>query len=372
MKLGPQPRPVRPNESNGYSMFATFRSRSLLVLAAFTLAACGEETALPADLSTAEATEDIEITSAAFEAEATTSLVDLGLSIDDALIAAGAAPTLASVVAAGPMAPSPTGSVVEGVERASGSPMSALPAAVLGKIFEWDLVDGRYEMTERVGAPQNGVRFILYEIDSLTLEPAEPLVEVGHVTITLGGPASTPSGAVTVRNMAGTTVFEYTISRGGTAAIPSYNVAGSAGTGPNSATFSLTVGVNLISQNVTAVWRTEVAARSLTTRTTLGVNPNTNAITLTGVMQRGLRRVEISGTFNVSLGGQLTVKVGNKTFARIVIDAERGLTITNPDGEPLTVEEEETLEHIFRWFESSLTWYNAVIDPVRSVLEMDS
>lgn len=349
-------------------MFATLRSRTLLVLAAFLLAACGEETALPTDLPTAEATEDIEVTAAAFETEQTTSLVDLGIAIDDALISAGAAPTLASVVAAGPMAPSPERSLVERVEQASSGPMSSLPEGVLGKTFEWDLVDGRYEMTDRVGAPPNGVRFMLYEIDDVTLEPADPLVEVGHVTINQGGTASNPAAALTVRNMAGVTVFSYTATRGGTAAIPSYSVSGSAGTGPNTATFTLTVGVNLISQNVTAVWRTEVAARSLTTRTTLGINPNTGAITLTGIMQRGLRRVEISGTFNSSLGGQLTVKVGNKTFARIVMDAESGLEITNPDGEPLTVEEEETLELIFRWFESSLTWYGAVLDPVVTVL----
>lgn len=352
-------------------MFATLRSRTLLVLAAFTLAACGEETALPTDLATAEATEDVEVTAAAFETGPTTSLVDLGLAIDDALLAVGAAPTLSAVVAAGPTAPAPDRGVSEQVEQASGGPLSALPAEVLGKTFEWDLVDARYEMTERAGAPQNGVLFILYAIDDLTLEPADPLDEVGSVTIIQGGTDANPAASLTVRNEAGTTVLSYTATRTGTAAIPAFNVSGTAGTGPNVATFTLTVGVNLINQNVTAVWRTEVPARSLTTRTTLGINPTTNAITLTGVMQRGLRRVEIGGTFTTGLGGQLTVKVGKKTFARITVDGESGLTITNPDGEPLTPEEEQTLERIFRWFESSLTWRNAIVDPLRTALGVE-
>jgi hypothetical protein len=352
-------------------MFRSVRASTLLTLTVLALAACGDETELPTDLATAEATEDVELTSAAFETPATMSLVDLGVSIDDALILAGGGATLSSVVAAGPMAAAPSRDVLERVEQAAASPDAALPASVLGKTFEWDIVDDRYEQTDRTGAPANGVTFILYTIDTLTLEPAEPLVEIGSVTIEQGGTDANPSATLTVRNLGGQSVFSYTATRGGTAAIPSYSISGSAGLGPNAATFSLTVGVNLISQNVTAVWRTEIPARSLTTRTTLGVNPNTGAVTLTGVMQRGLRRVEISGGFNSALGGQLTVKVGNRTFARIVMDGESGVTITNPDGEPLTPEEEETLELIFRWFESSLTWYSALLDPVYTALGVE-
>lgn len=352
-------------------MLASLRSRTFLALTVFALAACGDETALPTDLSTAEATEDIEITTAAFETPATTSLVDLGVSIDDALIAAGGAATLSSVVAAGPAAPAPSRDIIERVEQATTAPDASLPASVLGKTFEWNFVSGGYEMTERAGAPENGVAFILYTIDESTFEPADPLVEVGVVTITQGGTAASPSATLTVRNLGGQTVFTYTATRGGTASVPSFSITGSAGLGPNAATFSLTVGVNLINQNITAVWRTEVPARSLTTRTTLGINPNTDVISLTGVMQRGLRKVEIGGTFNAFLGGELTVKVGNRTFARIVLDTESGVTITNPDGDPLTPEEEATLELIFRWFESSMTWYSALLDPVYTALGVE-
>ncbi|MBA3853117.1 MAG: hypothetical protein C0503_01805 [Gemmatimonas sp.] len=353
-------------------MLASLRSRAFLALTVITLAACGEETALPTDLSTAEATEDIEITQAQFETPQTTALVDLGTSIDDALFAAGGGATLASVVAAGPAVTTvPSRTLVERFEEASTSPMSALPATTLGKTFEWDVVDDRYEMTARTGAPQDGVRFILYTINPLTAEPAEPLVEVGSVTITQGGTESSPSATLTVRNTAGTSVFSYTAVRSGTASVPAFNISGNAGTGPNAATFSLSVGVNLISQNITADWRTTIPARSLTTRTTLGINPNTGAVTLRGIMQRGLRRVELSGTFNSTFGGQLTVEVGNKLFARIVMDGEGGVAITNPEGQPLTPEEEATLELIFDWFEASLTWYSALLDPVYVALGVD-
>ena len=353
-------------------MLASFRSRALLVLTAFSLAACGEETELPTDLATAEATEDIELTQAAFDTPQTTALVDLGVEIDQALIAAGGGATLASVVAAGPVAThSAHRSVVERIDGVDAGTMTALPASSLGKTFEWDVVDDRYEMTARTGAPENGVLFVLYTVNPITGEPAEPLVEVGTVSITQGGTANSPSAALTVRNTAGTSVFSYTATLGGTQSVPSFNVSGNAGVGPNAATFSLTVGVNIVNQTLTADWRTTIPTRALTTRSTLGINPNTGAITLRGVMQRGLRRVEISGSFNTEFGGQLTVKVGDRTFARMVLDGAGGVAITNAEGQPLTPEEEATLELIFEWFQSSLTWSNALLDPVYAALGVE-
>lgn len=350
-------------------MLASLRSRAVLAFTVLALAACGEETELPTDLATVEATEDIQLTAAAFDTPQTSALVDLGIYVDSALVNAGVGASLASVVAAGPTPTAlPTRDLVERIEQASTEPMTALPASVIGKTFEWNVTTDRYVMTSRAGAPPDGIRFILYTINRISLTPAEPLVEVGTLTITQGGTTNNPTATVNVRNLAGVTVFSYTASRGGTQQVPSFSVVGTAGVGPNAATFTLTVGLNLISRAITADWRTEIPTRSLTTRTTLGINTTTGAVTLRGVMQRGLRRVEISGTFNEEFGGQLTVKVGDRTFARIVLDGAQGVTITNPEGQPLTAEEEATLELIFEWFERSLTWYGALLDPAYAVL----
>lgn len=344
-------------------MNSFLRPWAVLALTVFALAACGEEAALPTDLSTADAIEDIGLTEAAFEVPATESLEELGYSIDAALLSAGGGSTLASIVAAGPRPSLRAAGALEGVEPATVAPVSALPEAALGKTFEWDVATGAYVASDRAGAPSNGVQFILYQLNGDTGEPAEPLVEVGSAIVTQGGTVNTPSATLTVRNAADVVVLSYTATRGGTASIPSFTVAGTAGTGPNAVTFSLTAGVNVISQNVTAVWRTEIAARSLVTRTTLGINRNTGAITLAGLMQRGLRRIDIRGTIE-NTGGELTVDVGRKRFATIVLNGIGSVTITNASGEPLTPEEEETLERIFRWFESSLSWYDTLLYPV--------
>ncbi len=350
-------------------MLATFRSRALLALTVFSLAACSEETEFLTDLSTAEATADVELTAAAFETPQTEALVELGYEIDAAL--GGGVAVMSSVVAAGPSPDARTAArLLETFESAPAEPMAAIPAGALGKTYAWDLGLEQYVQTAATGAPANGVRFLLYAIDTMTYLPADPLVQVGTLDITTGGTQSRPTGTVTVKNNAGTTVLEYTATVGGTQQAPSVSIAGTAGLGPNASTFSLTVGVNLISQNVTATWRTAVPNRGLTTRTTLGFNEE--GFTMNGVMQRGLRRISISGTLSFASGGTLTVKVGDRTFAQITTDAEFNTTVTNADGEPLTPEEEATLELIFEWFSRTFDWMDALTGPLGAILGVEA
>lgn len=361
-------------------MLASFRSRAALAATLFTLAACGEETKLPTDLDTAAVTEDVELTQAAFENTQTEALTGLGFAIDNALIDFGGLPTsMASLVAAGPTRASDARAAARLLEYAdeyTGGSASAIPAAVLGKTLVWDLATQSYELSDPAiaGAPANGVRFRLYAMDPELGVPADPLVYVGYVDLTREGTQSNPAARLAVYTAAQVKVFEYLASIGGTQQAPSFRVEGSAGIGPNAATFSLTVGVNVLNETVTAVWRTAIPSRSLTSRTTLAISFSESSedftFALNGVMQRGLSKVEIAGNLNFMAGGQLTVKVGNKVFARIVFDGMDGTTVTNPEGGPLTPEEEAALEAIFAWFYSSLTWYTSLLDPVYTVLDV--
>jgi len=74
------------------------------------------------------------------------------------------------------------------------------PPAFVGKTFEWDFTTLQYDTTARTGAPSNGVRFILYAIDPLTLQPAgpDPGTEVGYVDLKDEGSASQPKVHVIV------------------------------------------------------------------------------------------------------------------------------------------------------------------------------
>lgn len=85
-----------------------------------------------------------------------------------------------------------------------------LPPEILGKTYEWNAVSGTYEATTRLGAPANGVRFILYALGGTGL-PATPLQEIGYADLK---DESTPGleklHIVVVAN--GTTYVDYTIA----------------------------------------------------------------------------------------------------------------------------------------------------------------
>ncbi|MGD2153988.1 MAG: hypothetical protein PVG79_12030 [Gemmatimonadales bacterium] len=62
---------------------------------------------------------------------------------------------------------------------------ATIPAEYEGVTFVWDDLDGVYVPSERLGAPANGVRFILYAVNPITGEPVTPVTEneIGYLDI---------------------------------------------------------------------------------------------------------------------------------------------------------------------------------------------
>ena len=85
------------------------------------------------------------------------------------------------------------------------------PANFLGMTFEWDETLGRYAISERAGAPANGVRFILYAVDPFTEQPATPLNEVGRLDLIDEGNAIATRLRV-VAETGGVTRLDYVVS----------------------------------------------------------------------------------------------------------------------------------------------------------------
>ena len=100
---------------------------------------------------------------------------------------------LANLVAASPMAP-------------------VIPDTLLGLTFEWNPDSLKYRPTSRSGAPQNGVRFILYRADGVTGYP-DPAQEVGSLDIIDLAPASGAQLRFVVRGSTGSPTFlDYTLT----------------------------------------------------------------------------------------------------------------------------------------------------------------
>ncbi len=85
------------------------------------------------------------------------------------------------------------------------------PANFLGSTFEWDETNQIYQITERAGAPANGVRFILYAVDPFTGMPSTPLNEIGFLDLTDEGSASMTRLGVYAET-GGTARLDYTVT----------------------------------------------------------------------------------------------------------------------------------------------------------------
>lgn len=352
-------------------MRAHFRVRSALVLlaAGIFVAACGEDTPLETTVDPVAMQADIDAAEAAFSAPAVESFVNLGVAIDDAMIGVGGASAVAyraplALLREGPRQPlDHMRARVRDVT--DNSTAAAIPLAVLGKTFVWNLTTDEYQVDNALtGAPANGVRFRLYSLDSFG-DVIEPVVFIGYVDI-----SRTPnSGTVAVYTAAGVQVMEYTATVGGTANLPVFSIEGFVGAGVGQLTFDLTTGVSLVTGNITINWRTAVPGRGLSTRVQLAVGET--ASTIGAVMRNGLRKVEIGGTIHDATGGELTVKVGNRVFAIISLDEFGEGVITDENGDPLSAEDELTLWRIFEWFEGAFSVPDALLGPLFTILDID-
>lgn len=347
------------------------RSRSAMLMAAVAISACAETTALPTTLDPVELQEDVAAQQAAFDNPATNAFTEVGNEIDLALASLGGVSVNLPMQLLRDGAQHPIlrqrDRIVAAMEDPS-TTASAIPLSALGKTFVWNATTDNYEISARAGAPANGVRFILYTYDDATLSFAEPLVEVGYAELTRS------SNTATARVFNGTTkVIEYTVTVGGTANFPTVSMTGFAGTGANLTNFTLTFGISATTGNVTTTWRTDMPSRGLTTRVAMAIGET--SMTFSAVMRRGVRKVEMTGTFSgfsdsESFGtATLNVKVGDKLFARLNVGLS-GVTITNPDGGPLSAADEVTLQRIFEWFGSSMSASDVFLGPMFTLLDL--
>lgn len=355
-----------------------FRTTAALTAAVLALAACGESDPLPTTFEPAELEADVLASEAAFSDDATSSLLDLGLYIDNAILSAGGVAITAQAALVMDGAQEVSAKLVPSLRLAERSRSivneemaAAIPVTMLGKTFEWDVTTDAYVATERTGAPTTGVRFILYAVAEVfpgEFAPAEPLVERGHVDIVRETSGSTTIGRLSVVALGGTTVMEYEARVGGTQNAPTFSVDGFAGTGANQLTFELNAGVNLLNGTVTTSWLTEIASRGLRSTVELALGEQT--FTLYGLIRRGVRKIEMNGTINFEQGGTLTVRVGNRVYATITFTGST-YSIVDADGNALSAEQEETLFALLEWFEAAFFIPDALLSPLYTVLDVE-
>ncbi|HEX9894058.1 MAG TPA: hypothetical protein VGA78_09030 [Gemmatimonadales bacterium] len=124
-----------------------------------------------------------------------------------------------------------------------------LRSSVLGSTFVYDPAGGRYVVDPaRTGAPGNGVRFILYEVDPETHDP-RPEAEIGYADLIDEKAASGSALGLRLRVVAhGITHLEYGFELSGLAVSPTLAVNGFLSDGTDRLNFNLRVTGQLIGQ----------------------------------------------------------------------------------------------------------------------------
>lgn len=342
-------------------------------VAALVLAACGKDSSGPSEFNPQGTTADVAAAHDAFASEPAASFVAVGTEISTVL----GPPPVAMVVPV--VSPRPTAATLAyarqlvrllpgrqaGIQALEG----AIPSEVLGTTYVWDEATDTYVASDADGAPSNGVRFLLYAIDPVTHHPAEPLVEVGYVDV-LDHSTSTVT-AIQVKVVSGSTVYlDYGVSATGTASGGSVTISGYAFNGATRADFNLT---NTLSQSgsgslmLSLDYSLKVPSRKLSldwTATFANISDTEVAVTLDFGISGPNGAVRMVGTYGAS-GGTFTVKVNGSPFATITLDGSAAV-ITSADGDPLTPEEEETLQTILDYYDQSLVAFVDLLAPLNT------
>jgi len=250
---------------------------------------------------------------------------------------------------------------------------SVIPAPLLGVTMEFSVAQQRYVVGERVGAPENGVRFVLYAVDPVTEDIVVPLVETGYVdlTRTVANQAATARVEAFSNNGGLGKVLDYSVSIGGLLVSPTALVSGFARNGEDSLAFSLTSAFSLQNSTIEIDWRTALPTRGLTSRmqhTITGGEVGT--IDIDGRIASRNGSVAITGTISQGTGGTLTVSTNGDRFATITVSPETEPVILNAQGQPPTEAQVAMLRQIIDWFEDAFDVYEDLLDPVETLLDI--
>jgi len=240
---------------------------------------------------------------------------------------------------------------------------SIIPDSLLGTTYVWDSTDGGYVPDpDSTGAPSNGVRFELYEVDS-TGNIGYPLTQVGHLDLKDLSTAGTQSLEVIVASNTFTYV-DYTVSGTGTISAFNLSAIGYIRSTVRTLNFNIAYALAQGSYSISETFTDATDQLSLTF--TFGITQTSDtsaAVTLAFTYTVGAQSIAINGggTLNAvteSLQGTVTVNGG--TFAVITAVGLRGSTptVTDGQGHPLTVANAVLLLRMFDIVGHALGWLN--------------
>jgi hypothetical protein len=357
------------------------RSVAALALTALAAGCGGDSTAPNAPFDPAGTSSDIDAMQASFESPATAGFAAAADAIIAVLGEAPAAaavkamPTKALIAGGTPGAKHYAATVAKAYARPSGGITPSLSTAAildehLGVTFTRDPETLEYGPSDRTGAPEDGVRFIVYAVDPISGAVIDPLVEVGHADIVTTVTETSATGRIELVS-AGVTYLDYSMSATASSSAGTITIAGYVTNGDDRVNFDLDTHYSFSSTSVTLDYTITVPTRGgfridfeseidfegeVTEAATISITSNLEARGPHGT-------VTISGT-QTGTSGTYEVEVNGEAFATVTVSQGQQPVITGPDGEPLSDQELEALETIFAVFAGGFGFMGNVLYPI--------
>jgi len=315
------------------------------------LSACNDSTNPGDSFDPSASAADLEAVGGAFNTDAYNSLSAMGGNFG----VVGAAPALAaSVVDAGWISVSSPdkwelyGGEIANALLSSSAAALLIPDTFRGRTYEHN-VEGYFHNPDRAGAPPNGIRFILYEVNPITGEPGA--TEIGWVDVM---DESTDLAAVIRLSVWSGEIeyINYTVSASGVINSVSFDIDGWVTDGTTQVNFTLNLSVDATFATVRAEidYQVDVPSRDFSIAASMVVEFNAEtqvgSLTIEASFSQANNNVVVQGSIDPQTdGGTLDVLVNGNLFATITFAGET-ITVVGPDGNALSQEHALALRKI--------------------------
>lgn len=238
------------------------------------------------------------------------------------------------------------------------------PDSLKGKTFIYDSASAQYVISDSTGAPATGVRFILYAVDPGG-NIVFPLTPVGHLDLI---DESTVDAVVLEVIVAGPTMtyVDYTTSGSGTRSAFTLTTAGYIQSSVRRLDFS--VSYALAAGSFTIAEHFDDTADDVHLLFNFGIvaTSDTSAnVSATFTFSHAGQSIALTGAGTLTTNTsalQATVKVNGAVFA-LITSVNDTTTITDKNGNPLSVADRLALARMFDILGHALDWLNDLVAP---------
>lgn len=247
--------------------------------------------------------------------------------------------------------------------------LEVLPPSVFGTTFEFDTASGQYVASSRTGAPNNGVRFIIYAVDPFSGDPIVD-TEVGYADlIDTSVGSQTTAGLRLLLVGGGTTYLDYAFSARGSGSSAILEVQGYLTDGTTRLNFDVgaTMSFSQTSVTIDVNFAFAIPSRQFSLSGEVnGIGSSTSgAVDIAINVVSGGCRVRYDVTMDDTTMNA-TIYVNGSIFATLTGDPNAP-AVAGAGGADLTAEEEQVLIGLLFVAEGAFEFLGELLAPVSNV-----